>query len=434
MAYRWVVLGVGILAYATSQFARQNYAGVQKFMAEELSLDKAALGLLGSVFFYSYALFQMPWGMASDRFGSRAVTGLGILITAAAMWGFATGETQNALLFWRVVSGVGGAAVYVAMVGGMARWFPKSERGFSQSALGGVGGGLGESAAYFLMPLISIYMTSGWRQATSSMAIALTVIGVICLVLLRSNPPVPLEAKEPDGPFDWTLLRDPLLWCYTFLFSAFIIAIRIIQPWIAVYAADVYIARYQMDVNTAVMSAGTLVIIVYSLLGRAVGCPGAGKLSDVLLKRGVSRPTVAIGWLVLSVVLLQLLSTGLSTTWGLAVVSILLGTSVNLFTLIAAAASETYGAKKAASIVAFINMVAQISGATALALSGYVGISMSTQVGQGLSEYRGIWLTATVAVGLYTVIGAGLHAALAGQWLTPRVQAAPRVQPAAQAD
>ena len=182
------------------------------------------------------------------------------------------------------------------------------------------------------------------------------------------------------------------------------------------------------------MSAGTLVIIVYSLLGRAVGCPGAGKLSDVLLKRGVSRPTVAIGWLVLSVVLLQLLSTGLSTTWGLAVVSILLGMSVNLFTLIAAAASETYGAKKAASIVAFINMVAQISGATALALSGYVGISMSTQVGQGLSEYRGIWLTATVAVGLYTVVGAGLHAALAGQWLTPRVQAAPRVQPAAQAD
>jgi sugar phosphate permease len=421
MAYRWVILGVGILAYATSQFARQNYAGVQKFMAEELALDKAALGLLGSVFFYSYALFQMPWGLASDRFGSRIVTGLGILITAAAMWGFATGETQGALLFWRVVSGVGGAAVYVAMVGGMARWFPKSERGFSQSALGGVGGGLGESAAYFLMPLISIYMTSGWRQATSSMAIALTVIGVVCLILLRSDPPTPIdEVKAPDGPFDWSLLRDPLLWCYTFLFSAFIIAIRVIQPWIAVYAADVYIARYGMDVNAAVMGAGTLVIVAYSLLGRAFGCPLAGKLSDILLRRGISRPAVAIGWLVLAVVLLQMLSAELSTTWGLAVVSVLLGTSVNLFTLIAAAVSETYGAKKAASIVSFVNMVAQVSGATALAASGYVGISMSTQVGQGLSEYRGIWLTAMVAVGIYTAIGATMHLALAGRWLTAR--------------
>ena len=421
MAYRWVILGVGILAYATSQFARQNYAGVQKFMAADLDLDKAALGLLGSVFFYSYALCQMPWGMASDRFGSRSVTGLGILITAGAMFGFATGQTEGALIGWRVVSGIGGAAVYVAMVGGMARWFPKSERGFSQSALGGVGGGLGESAAYFLMPLISIYMVSGWRQATTSMAVALVGMGLLCLVFLRSDPPVDTAGPaEPDGPFDWTLLRDPLLWCYTFLFSAFIIAIRVIQPWIAVYAADVYIARYGMDVNAAVMGAGTLVIVAYSLLGRAVGCPLAGKLSDVLLRRGVSRPLVAIGWLLLSVVLLQLLSAELSTTWGLAVVSVLLGTSVNLFTLIAAAVSESYGARKAASIVSFVNMVAQVSGATALAASGYVGISLSTQVGQGLSEYRGIWLTAMVAVSVYTVVGSGIYMALVGRWLTAR--------------
>ena len=32
--YRWVILAVGILAYGTSQFSRQNYAGVQKFIAD----------------------------------------------------------------------------------------------------------------------------------------------------------------------------------------------------------------------------------------------------------------------------------------------------------------------------------------------------------------------------------------------------------------
>src|SRR5437868_14852972 len=105
-AYRWVILAVGILAYATSQAARQNYTGIQKFIATDFHLDKAALGVLGSVFFYSYALFQMPWGIAADRFGSRAVTGIGILLTAVTMGGFATSGSQAALLFWRGAGGV----------------------------------------------------------------------------------------------------------------------------------------------------------------------------------------------------------------------------------------------------------------------------------------------------------------------------------------
>src|SRR6476619_5197122 len=89
--YRWVILAVGILAYGTSQFSRQNYAGVQKFIAADLHLDRGTLGLLGSAFFYAYALAQMPWGIASDRLGNRSVIGLGILLTAITMSGFALG-------------------------------------------------------------------------------------------------------------------------------------------------------------------------------------------------------------------------------------------------------------------------------------------------------------------------------------------------------
>jgi len=94
-AYRWVILCVGILAYGTSQFSRQNFAGIQKFVAADFHMDKGALGLLASVFFYSYAFFQMPWGVASDKFGSRWVIGLGILLTAGTTLGFATGAPNN---------------------------------------------------------------------------------------------------------------------------------------------------------------------------------------------------------------------------------------------------------------------------------------------------------------------------------------------------
>ena len=71
MAYRWVILIFGMLAYTTSYFARSNYSGIAKFVSADFGLDKGALGLLGSVFLYAYALSQLPWGVASDRWGSR---------------------------------------------------------------------------------------------------------------------------------------------------------------------------------------------------------------------------------------------------------------------------------------------------------------------------------------------------------------------------
>ena len=85
MAYRWVILLFGVLAYSTSQFARQNYGGVQRFIAADFNLDRADLGLLGSVFFYAYALFQVPWGIASDRFGNRGVTVVGLSLIAVQL-------------------------------------------------------------------------------------------------------------------------------------------------------------------------------------------------------------------------------------------------------------------------------------------------------------------------------------------------------------
>jgi sugar phosphate permease len=409
-SYRWVILALGILAYAASQFARQNYTGVQKFIAADFQLDKGALGLLGSAFFYAYALFQMPWGIASDRFGSRGVTALGILLSAGAMAGFATSQSAAGLLFWRAMAGIAGAAVYVALTGGMARWFPRHERGFSQSTFGGAGGALGEGAAFFLLPVLSIYFASGWRRGTFMLAAGLAVMAVLCWTFLRSDPAGQKDSVDRT-PFEWRLVGDPQLWCYALLFSAFIVAVRNVQAWTAVYVTDVYIATRGFDVNAAVVAGGVLVTLAYSLAGRGIGVPLAGRMSDALFKRGWPRMVPVIAWLILTIVLFQLLSMRLTTIWVLVVVAVLLGTAVNCFPLIAAAVSDSYGPKNTASVMGFVNMVAQLSGATSLAASGYLGIALGGG-GNSLDEYQGIWLSALAAVALATALGGGIHVAL----------------------
>src|SRR2546426_11486883 len=129
MAYRWIILVFGMLAYTTSYFARSNYTGIAKFVSADFGLDKGAIGLLGSVFLYSYALSQLPWGIASDRWGSRKAVGVGVLLTGATLWGFANSASFNQLLFWRIANGIAAASVYVVMAGAPPRWVLSQGRG-----------------------------------------------------------------------------------------------------------------------------------------------------------------------------------------------------------------------------------------------------------------------------------------------------------------
>ena len=426
--YRWVILCAGILAYGTSQFSRQNFTGVQKYIAADLHLDKGAIGLLASVFFYSYAIFQMPWGVASDKFGSRWVIGLGILLTAGSMLGFATGQSETSLLLWRVAAGIAAAAVYVPLTGMIARWFPATQRGMSQATLGGVGGTLGEGTAYFLLPVIAVYFASGWRQGMTMVAIAIAAMGVLCLLLLRTAP---AHAQATiRKPFEWAMLQDVQLWCYALVYSGFVVGIRGTQTWMAVYATDVYISQQGMALDLAVVQGGALAFVAYSLLGRGIGCPLAGKLSDVLARRGISRSAVLIGWLLFAIATLLTLSAGVSTIGTLIVLSVLLGTSVNLFSLVPAAISETYGPLRTASLSSFTNTLGQFSGATVLAVSGYVGVSLNSTPGNALSDYRGIWLAGVAGMSLMAVLAIGCYVALRfgrvrfGHASSPQVQMA----------
>jgi MFS family permease len=190
-----------------------------------------------------------------------------------------------------------------------------------------------------------------------------------------------------------------------------VVGIRGTQTWIAIYAADVYIGAHGMAMNEAVVSGGLLALVAYSVAGRAAGCSLAGKMSDILARRGVPRTAVLVGWLVLGMISLQMMSTGVTSIVALTILAVLLGTSVNLFSLVPAAISETYGPRRTASVSSFANMMGQFSGATALAVSGYVGISLNAQPGNALTEYRGIWLSTLVGMAIATILGVAAHMA-----------------------
>jgi len=98
-----------------------------------------------------------------------------------------------------------------------------------------------------------------------------------------------------------------------------------------------------------------------------------------------------------------------TTLWLLAIVAVLIGIAVNCFTLITASVADTYGPQKTAAVTGFVNMVAQLAGATALAGSGYFGVFMGSGDTDALAEYQGVWMSGVLMVTLATSIGVGIY-------------------------
>jgi sugar phosphate permease len=396
MTYRWVILVFGMLAYMTSYFARSNYTGIAKFVSADFGLDKGALGLLGSSFLYAYALAQMPWGVASDRWGSRKAIGVGVFFTAVTLWGFASSTSFNQLVFWRITNGIAAASVYVVMAGALSRWFAPKERGFCQTLFAAVGGTTGEGTANIVLPYVAVYIASGWRQSTEIIAALVAVAAVACVVFLRSAPPG--QQATERKPFDWAVAKDMQLWAFILVYSGSIISLRIFPTWLPIYAADIYISR-GMTLANAVIAGGAL--SVFYLLGRLVGPPLIGFVSDRVLRRGISRSALAVGFLLLSAVLFQMMPLGIRSTVVLGGIAFLMGISINMYPLVTTAVSEAFGSQRTSSVMGFLNTFAQLSGATALLISGYLGIALNSSPGNTLEEYRGIWL-----VGMVGCVGA----------------------------
>ena len=68
-----MLVGTLLAIYMVTQFLRNSVAVIAPELARTLTLSAADLGLLSSVYFFSFALMQLPVGVALDRFGPRRV-------------------------------------------------------------------------------------------------------------------------------------------------------------------------------------------------------------------------------------------------------------------------------------------------------------------------------------------------------------------------
>lgn len=125
------------------------------YIKEDLNLSQQEIGWFLGLFFYSYALAQVPSGWLSDRYGARIM--LVIYILSWSLFTAMIGGVYSFLMLAiaRLGCGLGQAGAYPTSAGMVSKWIPFSERGMA-SAIIAFGGRVGGAIAPLLTAVLIV--------------------------------------------------------------------------------------------------------------------------------------------------------------------------------------------------------------------------------------------------------------------------------------
>lgn len=206
-------------------------------------------------------------GAAFDRFGPRAIYGLGVTSLAGGFL-LASGSDQAWEFYFAIglLCGVGVAALGVVPAAALlARWF----RARLSAAMGIAYAGLG-IGALAIVPLVQLLIdTYGWRDAYRYLGIALALLIPVAFALPwtriatgRDDWSVPVHPEPRTGVIDVlrAATREPLFWQFAqvYFFTA-----------MGIYLVNVQAIAFLVDAGFAPLTAATAygVIGMLSVLG-----------------------------------------------------------------------------------------------------------------------------------------------------------------------
>jgi ACS family glucarate transporter-like MFS transporter len=304
---RYLIVAILFLASCFSYGDRVALSIAGTAMQKEFSLDPVKLGFLLSGFSWAYVAGQLPSGGLLDRFGSKRVYGISIVLwtICAFLVGFVgyvgTAYAFSAIFVLRLASGLAQSPVFPGNGRIVAAWFPTAERGGASAIF--------NASQYFALvvfaPLFGwLTHTFGWRSCFWFMGLFGFVLAFIWLKGVYNVKDHPLisqseiefieregglvnvdrvaGAKSRGNPLTWAgvsrLLSQRMLvgiyigqFCITTLTYFFI-------TWFPVYLVQ---ARHLSLLRGGIAAA------LPALCGSVGGILG-GICSDALLRRGYS--------------------------------------------------------------------------------------------------------------------------------------------------
>ncbi len=182
---KWIWL-CAALTFLAAYFHRTVTGVVADSLMRDFTIEQASeLGMLSSIYFYTYAVLQVPSGMLADRYGPRLVISVSVVIAAAGAALIGCAESLSSLYIGRFLASVGVSVIYVNVVKLQAEWFRLREFATMLGLLTLVGNG---GSLLSATPLAVLVESTGWRSAFFLVAFYSVLMAGACWLVIRNRP------------------------------------------------------------------------------------------------------------------------------------------------------------------------------------------------------------------------------------------------------
>jgi sugar phosphate permease len=207
----WVVWSLAAL-FVVLNYVQQVFPSlVAQELSEAFRVNESALGDIAAIYFYAYAIMQIPVGMILDRFRVRWPLAAAILIAGAGAVGFSLAFDVRQAIAGRLIMGASSAFSFLGCLKLVQEWFPVSRF----STLAGMTNTAAMLGAACGAPLAILVGSFGWRPTMLWIGVGELILGVLVLLIVRDAPPGVRLASEPaktDFAALMNVLCNPQVW------------------------------------------------------------------------------------------------------------------------------------------------------------------------------------------------------------------------------
>jgi len=263
--------------YFLSFLFRTINASISPALASDFGLGAVETGLLASIYFLVFAGAQIPIGVLLDRYGSRRVQSVLLVIAVGGASLFGNADSFAELLIGRAMIGLGVAAALIAGLKAIVTWFPKDRIALVNGGmimLGSLGAVTATTPTDWLMNWM------GWRDLFGLLTImTLITAGLIYFIVPERVQSLKSSATSTKPLTLRSIFSDPRFLRIAPLSATCIGSSWAMQSlWAASWLGDVEGFNHQAVVNQ----------IFRLAVGLSLGALFLGMIADRLRKRGVA--------------------------------------------------------------------------------------------------------------------------------------------------
>lgn len=182
---KWSIFSVLILTYILVYFHRMAPGVVSEYLMGSFQITGTKLGTLSAIYFFVYAIMQLPSGVIADTLGTRTSVVSGNLIAGLGSILFGLAPTFEMACVGRFFVGLGVSVVFISIMKNNAVWFHERVFGL-MSGLTLLIGNLGSVMAAGPLALLLTYYE--WRVVFIAIGCLSLTLSLLGFFIVRNKP------------------------------------------------------------------------------------------------------------------------------------------------------------------------------------------------------------------------------------------------------